>query len=79
MKRNHLPLILVTAALVGLSHLPVARAAAGDKPAAEAKLSEVEFPISCSAPASGTRRQLRPSLPSPRSNPIARWGIGASR
>jgi tetratricopeptide (TPR) repeat protein len=51
MKRNHLPLILVTAALVGLSHLPVARAAAGDKPAAEAKLSEVEFPISCSAPA----------------------------
>jgi tetratricopeptide (TPR) repeat protein len=51
MKRNHLPLILVTAALVGISHLPVARAAAGDKPAAEAKLSEVEFPISCSAPA----------------------------
>ena len=51
MKRNHLPLILVTAALVGFSHLPVARAETGDKPAAAAKSSEVEFPISCSAAA----------------------------
>jgi len=51
MKRNHLPLILVTAALVGFSHLPVARAETGDKPAAATKSSEVEFPISCNAPA----------------------------
>jgi tetratricopeptide (TPR) repeat protein len=51
MKRNRLPLIFVTAALVGLSHFPVARAEAGDKPTAAAKSSEVEFPISCNATA----------------------------
>ncbi len=51
MKRNRLPLIFATAALIGLSHLPVARAEAGNKPAAEAKSSEVDFPISCSSAA----------------------------
>ncbi len=51
MKRNRLPLIFVAAALVGLSHLPAARAEAGNKPAAEAKPGEVDFSISCNAAA----------------------------
>jgi len=51
MKRNCLPLIFVTAALLGLSHLSVASAETGNKPAAEAKPSEVDFPISCNAAA----------------------------
>src|SRR5271165_5017451 len=51
MKRNRLPAILVTAALVGLSYLPVARAEAGDKSPPAAKSGEVDFPISCRATA----------------------------
>ncbi|MFL5268773.1 MAG: hypothetical protein ACJ8AH_19645 [Stellaceae bacterium] len=51
MKRNRLPLIFVTAALLGLSHLPVVSAEGANKPAAEAKPSEVDFPISCGAAA----------------------------
>ena len=51
MKRNRLPLIFVTATFLGLSHLPVGSAEGGNKPAVEAKPSEVDFPISCSAAA----------------------------
>src|SRR5215469_12838421 len=51
MNRNHLSLAFLAAALVGLSNSPVVRAEAGTKPAASAKLNEVDFPISCSAAA----------------------------
>src|SRR5215471_4179378 len=51
MNRNHLSLAFFAAALVGLSNSPVVRAETGAKPAASAKLSEVDFPISCGAAA----------------------------
>src|SRR6516162_10946181 len=51
MNRNHLSLAFLAAALVGLSNSPVVRAETGTKPAASAKLSEVDFPISCGAAA----------------------------
>ena len=47
MRTNRAPVILSIAALVVFLHLAGAVAATGDRPATEAKLSEVVFPISC--------------------------------
>src|SRR5437870_1887020 len=49
MKRNRFPVTILLTAFAALLSLTGANAEVGNKPAAGAKLSEVDFPISCSA------------------------------
>jgi tetratricopeptide (TPR) repeat protein len=51
MKRNRIPVMVFTFALIVLSGLSSARGEIGNKPSTTAKTGEVDFPISCSAPA----------------------------
>ena len=91
MRGNRVSVIL-SMAVVALSCLPAARAEGGDKSGSTASLSEVNFPISCGAAAQKKFNEavwilhsfwydeaVKASPPSPRSNRIARWAIGAWR
>jgi hypothetical protein len=51
MKRDRIPVVVFTFALIVLSGLSSVRGEIGNKPSTTAKTGEVDFPISCSAPA----------------------------